>query len=51
MGASMSVDCDEHTLYLDQGKKDFTVRINVSSGWFTSTKGKPGEEKKGEWNL
>ena len=51
----MSVDCDEHTLYLDQGKKDFTVRINVSSGWFTSTKGKPGEEKKrgekGEWNL
>ena len=88
----MSIDCDEHTLYMDQGtfhsryyryfggsarcaalrrtscfgglllwgccgrslcnlqsagKKTFTVRINVTTGWFTSAKGKPGEEIQG----
>lgn len=43
----MSIDCDEHTLYLDQGKKRLTVRINVATGWLTSAKGKPGEEIQG----
>lgn len=43
----MSIDCDEHTFYMDQGKKNLTVRINVATGWFSSAKGKPGEEIQG----